>query len=290
MRRPGYRRHVPVFVAVMVMTLLAILAAFPAGSETLISVRAENDTFRHPTSAATLAQLLDELSLQLPPDYLEKQGLRPNLPVPSELSLPQLVVVRACSRELISPPLSYEVLPTQGQACVQVREPGRPGLRELRATYFFLGGEPAGERHSSRLLRAPSPRIITVYQQVPPEYIPSYDEILRHRHLSSREFKPPLRYRRKLTMEATAYEPGPVSNGKWSTGYTAIGLKAGLGVVAVDPTVIPLRSRLYIEDYGYAVAGDVGAAIKGNRIDLGFPTVDECVQFGRQKVVVYVLD
>ena len=67
-------------------------------------------------------------------------------------------------------------------------------------------------------------------------------------------------------------------------------MKAGPGVVAVDPRVIPLRTRLYIENYGYAIAGDVGSAIKGNRIDLGFTTVDECMRFGRRKVIVYVLD
>ncbi|OPX22603.1 MAG: hypothetical protein B1H03_03980 [Planctomycetales bacterium 4484_113] len=290
MSRPGYRWRTFSTISAMLMMLLVVLAATAAGAEALITVRAENDTFQHPTSAATLREFFDELNLQLPIDYLKKQGLNLDSPVPAELSLRQLVVVRLAERELIPAPLRYEVKPTQHPGHIAVRDSGQEGVREWRATYFFLAGEPVGERHFSLVLQSPSPRIITIYQQVPPDYVPSYQQILHCRHLSSREFKPPLRYLRKLTMEATAYEPGPTSNGKWSTGYTAIGLKAGPGVVAVDPRVIPLRTRLYIENYGYAIAGDVGSAIKGNRIDLGFTTVDECMRFGRRKVIVYVLD
>lgn len=69
----------------------------------------------------------------------------------------------------------------------------------------------------------------------------------------------------------------------WATSYdkncpgcnetTATGLKAGYGVVAVDPKVIPLGSKVYIPNYGFAVAGDTGGAIKGERVDLGFDDV-----------------
>ena len=90
-------------------------------------------------------------------------------------------------------------------------------------------------------------------------------------------------------MEATAYEPGPRSCGRFASGMTSAGYEAGYGVVAVDPNVIPLHTRLFIEGYGYAVAGDRGSAIQSDRIDLGFLTVDECIQYGRREVDVYVL-
>ncbi|OPZ64423.1 MAG: Cell wall-binding protein YocH precursor [Firmicutes bacterium ADurb.Bin506] len=112
--------------------------------------------------------------------------------------------------------------------------------------------------------------------------------------------RPPLRtlltsrgsysYRQVLNMVATAYEPGPTSCGEYANGYTAIGLKAAPGIVAVDPKVIPLRTRLYVEGYGPAIAGDVGGAIKGNRIDLLFETVEECLAYGRRRVKVYILE
>ncbi len=75
-----------------------------------------------------------------------------------------------------------------------------------------------------------------------------------------------IRYWRKLRVWATHYDahcPG-------CDDTTAIGLKAGKGVIAVDPSVIKLRSKVYIPSYGQAIAGDTGGAIKGNIIDLGF--------------------
>lgn len=89
-----------------------------------------------------------------------------------------------------------------------------------------------------------------------------------------------------IHMEATAYAPW---HGKGVDGTTAIGMRAGHGVVAVDPRVIPLRSVLYIEGYGRAIAGDTGGAIKGHRIDLGFATARQAYQFGRRPVRVYIL-
>lgn len=98
-----------------------------------------------------------------------------------------------------------------------------------------------------------------------------------------------IRYTDVLDMEATAYYPGPESTGVWADGFTAIGLKAGHGVIAVDPSVIPLGTKVYIPGYGIAVAGDVGGAIKGNIVDLAFDTYREAMHFGRQRVKVYIL-
>lgn len=100
-----------------------------------------------------------------------------------------------------------------------------------------------------------------------------------------------------INAKATAYEGSSASNGKWA-GKTATGRAPVFGVVAVDPSVIPLNSKLYIESsdggkswiYGFAVAGDTGGAIKGNKIDLCYNTLDQCYQFGRRDAVVYVLN
>jgi 3D (Asp-Asp-Asp) domain-containing protein len=60
-------------------------------------------------------------------------------------------------------------------------------------------------------------------------------------------------------------------------------------VVAVDPSVIKLGSRVHVEGYGDAIAGDTGGAIRGSRIDLCFDTYDEAIQFGRRTIKVYIL-
>lgn len=105
-----------------------------------------------------------------------------------------------------------------------------------------------------------------------------------------------LRYKASYTMKATAYDPSPEANGGASR--TATGGVPKFGVVAVDPKVIPLGSRLYIESadggkswvYGYAIAGDTGGAIKGNRIDLCYNTRSEAYRFGVKQANVYVLE
>lgn len=74
-------------------------------------------------------------------------------------------------------------------------------------------------------------------------------------------------YWRKLRVWATQYD----SHCPGCDNYTAIGLAQGKGVIAVDPSVIKLGSKLYVPGYGEAIAGDTGGAIKGMIIDLGFP-------------------
>ncbi|MHB0976117.1 MAG: 3D domain-containing protein [Candidatus Aquicultorales bacterium] len=92
---------------------------------------------------------------------------------------------------------------------------------------------------------------------------------------------------RVLTMEATGYAP---YGGPGIGGTTATGARAGYGIIAVDPSVIPLGTRLYIEGYGYGVAADTGGAIRGYIIDLCFNTVGEALQWGRRMVTVQILD
>jgi 3D (Asp-Asp-Asp) domain-containing protein/peptidoglycan hydrolase CwlO-like protein len=84
---------------------------------------------------------------------------------------------------------------------------------------------------------------------------------------------------RQLTVVATAYS---------LHGGTASGLPTGPGVVAVDPTVIPLGTRMFIPGYGPGIAADTGTAIKGLRIDLWFPTLKQAQNWGRRTVTITV--
>ena len=107
-------------------------------------------------------------------------------------------------------------------------------------------------------------------------------------------------YRKAIIMTATAYDLSFESTGKRPGdkyyGITASGTKVRPGVVAVDPRVIPLGTKLYIQsldgtkDYGFAIAEDTGGAIKGNKIDLFFEDSQDVYRFGRRKVKVYILN
>ena len=100
-------------------------------------------------------------------------------------------------------------------------------------------------------------------------------------------------YSKVISMKSTAYDNSPEQNGGYTK--TAMGTPLRRGVIAVDPSVIPLGTRVYVEsldgspDYGYAVAEDTGSSIKGNKIDV-------CVgsgstrSYGIKNVKVYILD
>ncbi len=96
----------------------------------------------------------------------------------------------------------------------------------------------------------------------------------------------PSRYKRMMQMEATAYTSQDPGCGL----YTARGTLLRKGLVAVDPRVIPLGTRLYIPGYGPAIADDTGGAIIGNRIDLAYESRADALQFGRRMITVYILD
>jgi len=89
-------------------------------------------------------------------------------------------------------------------------------------------------------------------------------------------------------MVATAYYAG--GGGLNGNGITATGLRARKGIIAVDPSVIRLGTKLYIEGYGEAIAADTGGWIKGNRVDLCFDTLEECYRYGRRKIYVYLME
>lgn len=91
--------------------------------------------------------------------------------------------------------------------------------------------------------------------------------------------------KKTLSLEATAYTAHTIT----AMGLTPVRVPNGISSVAVDPNVIPLGSKLYIDGYGYAIACDTGSAIKGNKIDLFMNSESDCLSFGRQMVTAYII-
>ncbi len=158
-----------------------------------------------------------------------------------------------------------------------VKQEGANGQKKVVYLKTMLGGEISREVKSEEVIKEPVSKIIVSgvggILEADPEDLDSA---------------------KALTMSATAYTAGYQCTGKRpgdkGYGVTASGRMVRPGIVAVDPKVIPLGTRLYVEGYGYALAADTGSAIKGNKIDLYYESLNRANEFGRQNVVVYVLE
>lgn len=91
-----------------------------------------------------------------------------------------------------------------------------------------------------------------------------------------------IRFSKAFDMVATAYTH--------TGGNTSTGVKPYVGVVAVDPSVIPMGSRLYVEGYGYCQALDRGSNVKGRHVDVFLETKKQAQSWGRKRVKVYLLE
>lgn len=186
---------------------------------------------------------------------------------------------RVASEETAVPaPVRYEKDPSLRKGAKRVITTGRAG-RALHVYRVLVTGGTEGEPvlTATRTVTPAVPRVVAVgtASRGGADVIASRPE----------PGKPPATGRR-MRVEATGYSPRQPD-----LDYTtATGARARHGVIAVDPDVIPLGTRVYVPGYGHAVAADTGGAIDGRRIDLCFETVGEALRWGRRTVTVIVLD
>lgn len=222
------------------------------------------------SAAATVGDLLARRGIVL--DDSDRVAPGPDTPLAGGMTIRVVRIQHRVITEHLRIPYDVHTSrnPSAPRGMLRVVQPGRTGLRErlYEATYAD-GVEVSKNLVGERLVRTPLDRVITVGTLV---------QIASRGPFSGREV---------LDMVATAYSPFCC---RGVDDITSTGMKAGYGVVAVDPTVIPLGSRLYVEGYGYAIAGDVGSSIKGLRIDLGFNTKREALFYGIRRVRVYVVE
>ena len=235
-----------------------------------VTLIVDGRTVQVETAAATVADVLTRRRVALDP----ADKVFPSLDAPVAKGT-RIRVVRiqhkAVSEQV---PIPYQVHtspdPKTPRGIIRVKVPGRVGLQERLFKVTLADGiQVSRVLVGQRVIRTPLDRVIAIGSQV---------LIVSRGQFAGKEY---------LDVVATAYSPFCC---RGVDDITAIGMRAGYGVVAVDPKVIPLGSRLYIEGYGYAIAGDTGSRIKGLRIDLGFDTVREAIRFGRQPVRVYIIE
>ena len=250
---------------------IEINTAFP------VTVTTAESSYRVQTPGGTVASLLDKLGIELSDLDRVTPGLF-HLVQPRD----EIRVVRV-NKSLVTEtePIAYEVLrwaePNLEKGKTAILREGREGVRELVYEVTTEDGKEVDRvLVSNTVAQEPRNKIIGIGTKI----------VVRTLMTANG----PIRYTDVLEMEATAYYPGPESTGVYADGITATGEVAGHGIVAVDPRVIPLGTRLFIPGYGVALAADVGGAIKGHRIDLCFDTYREAVHFGRRMLKVYVLE
>lgn len=260
--------------------VLYIKKAFPVS----LTVNGENRTIY--STKKTVASFLEENGIALS-EYdilsVEKNAL---LTDNREITLKKADI----SYETVSEAIPFETrsVPNYSQQAGKtvVKSEGSEGLKEISYMVVMRDGELVSkEAVSEKVVKEPVARV-TEYGTLTAASVSRSGESIRYKNV--------------LTMTATAYDLSYESTGKRpgqkGYGITASGLKAKRGVVAVDTSVIPLGTRLYIESadgryvYGNAVAADRGSAIRGNKIDLFMDTRAECLQFGRRTVKVYILE
>ncbi len=211
------------------------------------------------------------------PDRLRLGALALGLAVVLGILLSERRVVVKDSVEEVSIPRPLRIRKTwllkKGWEII-LRE-GRPGAYLVLVRSRYRGGQLLERREiETRLLRPPrrEVRLVGVGKADNPVNAPRLTRAVKsHRMLT------------------TGYGPGPQDNTFEWAGITKLGWRTRRGIVAVDPKVIPLRRLLYIEEYGLAWSGDVGAAIKGNRLDLCFNSTEEALRWGRRHRYAYVL-
>lgn len=184
---------------------------------------------------------------------------------------------------------------------------GLPGQRIIVERVWSLNGKVTKREFVSQAIgRASRPAVVALGTRAHylPARIPYHKRYARAYRLSARGGSPldrmsarsstrsvpftgSLRAVRSIDLVATGYSPDPRENGGYTT--TATGLPIGYGAAAVDPRLIPLGTKLYVEGYGYAFACDTGGAIKGHRIDLAYDSYYLANTKGRKRVRVWIL-
>ena len=218
------------------------------------------------TAAETVGDLIDESNIALG----ERDVVAPSLETrlePDMLVRVDLITVRTVDEEV---PVKFNVRRENdskiARGITSVVQQGTEGLERKSWEITYKNGKEAQRRLvDSVVVKKPVDQIVKVGAL----------------QVASRGGQD-IRFSRAYDMVSTAYT---------HTGNnTATGVKPKVGIVAVDPSVIPLGTKLYVEGYGHCRAMDVGSKIKGSRIDVFLETRNEAKRWGVKKVKVYVLE
>lgn len=255
-------------------SLALILSPQSAQSATNVRIRVDGRVITLPKTGDTVREALEDAKLTVDKDDEVSPALDAAVPNDGSIQISRVTYKEGALDEKI--PYRTTIRPaSKGQNPYHptVIQEGRNGLKRTTFRIKIVDGREV-ERVTTgdSVVREPENEVVVARQ-------PS--------QLGSRGAYAGIR---TLTVIATAYDPGPGSCGKYADGRTCNGKRAGYGIIAVDPKVIPLGKKLYVPGYGYGITADVGGAIKGNHIDLGFNSRSGSFKWGKKTVTVNIVD
>ncbi|MBC5799779.1 MAG: G5 domain-containing protein [Candidatus Eremiobacteraeota bacterium] len=229
------------------------------------------------SSAATVADFLAQQHVKLAANSDVRPGLQSPLTAGQIVQIVRNRTWTAHVRSRITPRVTQRFDKNLPRGMSRILAQGSPGFRETTIRYWASdNGERTRTVLASRIIRGPRPRIVI-------RGIADYASLAR---VAVAGFASVLHFAgTALHAIATGYTAGCAG----CSGVTASGYRAGFGIIAVDPNIIPLGTHLFVPGYGRAIAGDTGGAIHGNRVDLGFDTLADAMRFGRRPVTVYLV-
>ncbi|MBQ7096643.1 MAG: G5 domain-containing protein [Clostridia bacterium] len=260
-----------------------------------VTVTDKGVTKEHMTLATTTGALLDEYGY----DYKESDKISPALDQSIEANTNITLIHTEEKTETVSEEIPFDSTERTNSSLAKGKkktiQQGKPGEKTVSYKVYYEDGVEVSRKKIEETVVVEAIEHITEIGTKKSAPVVASAKSGNGSVKTSRSGN--LAYSRVLTLNATGYDASSCGKSPSHPGYgiTATGARAVYGVVAVDPSIIPLGSRLYIETadgsfiYGTAVAADTGGAIKGNRIDLCFNTRQEALNFGRRQVKVYIL-
>jgi uncharacterized protein YabE (DUF348 family) len=233
-----------------------------------VNITADWQTTTLELAPCTVAEALDAANISLNEHDMVSPGPTEQITDGSTITVNRIVYHTIEQTESIAPSVVRRSDASIEAGTTKVLQAGTPGSEKVTYAATYKDGKLVYKTELSRTtLTEAKDKIIAVGTMK-----------TASRGGSTRNFS----YSDSFTVTASAYT---------HTGNnTATGTKPAKGTVAVDPSVIPLGTRLYIEGYGYGVAADTGGAIKGKKIDVFFDTSSACYSWGRKQVKIYILD
>lgn len=257
-----------------------------------------------PLGIFILSGILSSISFMRMESYIEVDGKTISFPAYKNIPLSEIlkkVNISLGEEDTISKPLDSPLAPLQTAEIIRIKKERRTIYEKVpfRITW--------SRQYNSNLRKTELQKGIekTITKDVIETFhnnILYEREVLRERSIAKEYYRLALitddnkvekiydlTKKQRMNMVATAYYPGdPLA---WGDGtVTFLGQKMQRGIIAVDPKVIPLRTRLFVSGYGYGYAGDTGNLIKGDRVDLGVNNAQEELSWMFRDVIVYILE